>query len=62
VTAREVMNRLRREGWAERPGWGSHIVFRSGDRTVIVPNDPGDLRIGTLRAIYRDAGWQEPPR
>jgi predicted RNA binding protein YcfA (HicA-like mRNA interferase family) len=56
------MNRLRREGWAERPGRGSHIVFRSGDRTVIVPNDPGDLRTGTLRAIYRDAGWQWPPR
>ena len=27
VTAREVMNRLRREGWAERPGKGSHVVF-----------------------------------
>ena len=61
MTAREVMTRLRREGWAGRPGKGSHMKFRKDDRTVIVPNHPGVLSTGTLQAIYRDAGWQWPP-
>ena len=56
------MQRLRREGWAERPGRGSHVKFQKEGRSVIVPNHPGDLRTGTLRAIYRDAGWSWPPR
>jgi predicted RNA binding protein YcfA (HicA-like mRNA interferase family) len=62
VTAREVMNRLRREGWAERTGKGSHVVFtKSGHRNIPVPRHGGDLPLGTLRAISRDAGWQWPP-
>jgi hypothetical protein len=28
---------------------------------VVVPNHRGDLKTGTLRAIYRDAGWRWPP-
>ena len=56
------MNRLRREGWAEQSGRGSHVKFQKESRIVIVPNHRGDLAIGTLRAIYRDAGWQWPPR
>jgi predicted RNA binding protein YcfA (HicA-like mRNA interferase family) len=55
------MQRLRREGWAEQPGKGSHVKFRKDSRTVIVPNHPGDLRVGTLRRIFRDAGWQWRP-
>ena len=63
MTAREVMNRLRREGWAEHPGKGSHIKFtKAGGRMVIVPNHRGDLKIGIVRAIYRDAGWPWPPQ
>ena len=30
MTVREVMNRLRREGWAERPGAGPVIISRRG--------------------------------
>ena len=62
LTAREVMNRLRREGWTERPGKGSHVVFtRPGHDNVPVPNHRGDIPIGTLRSICRAAGWQWPP-
>ena len=62
MTPREVMNRLRREGWAERSSKGSHVIFRKDSRTVVVPNHRGDLKTGTLRRIYRDAGWDWPVR
>ena len=62
MTAREVMNRLRREGWAERSGKGSHRKFmKSGSQSVIVPDHRGDLKQGLLRSICRAAGWEWPP-
>jgi predicted RNA binding protein YcfA (HicA-like mRNA interferase family) len=63
VTAREVINRLRREGWAEREGKGSHVIFSKSDRVNIsVPRHPGDLKPGVLRSIARAAGWEWPPQ
>ncbi len=54
LTAREVMNWLRKDGWAERPGRGSHVVFSKPDRHIIVPNHgDGHVPAGTLRAIAR---------
>jgi predicted RNA binding protein YcfA (HicA-like mRNA interferase family) len=55
-------NRLRREGWAERTGRGSHAVFtKPGQRNISVPNHPGDLSPG-VRSIAQAAGWEWPPR
>ena len=63
MTAREVMQRLRREGWAEQPGKGSHVIFsRRGRKDIPVPRHGGDLPTGTLRAIARDVGWEWPPQ
>lgn len=63
MTAREVMARLRREGWMERSGKGSHVVLtKPGLRNVSVPNHPGDLSPGVLRSIARAAGWEWPPQ
>ena len=63
MTAREVINRLRREGWAERAGKGSHAIFRKpGQRDVSVPRHPGDMKPGVLRSIAREAGWEWPPQ
>jgi predicted RNA binding protein YcfA (HicA-like mRNA interferase family) len=62
VTAREVINRLRREGWAERLGEGSHAIFSKPNSVSIpVPRHGLDLPTGTLRTICRDAGWEWPP-
>lgn len=61
MTAREVIQRLRQEGWAERAGKGSHRVFNKDGRIVVVPTHRGDLPIGTLRSIFRAAGWGWPP-
>jgi predicted RNA binding protein YcfA (HicA-like mRNA interferase family) len=63
MTAREVMQRLRREGWSERPGKGSHVIFtKHGQKNITVSSHGGDLPLGTLRSIARDAGWEWPPR
>ena len=70
MTAKEVMRRLRREGverrrspdFEERTGKGAHRVFRRGDRTVIVSAHSGDIPVGTLRDICRQAGWEWPPQ
>ena len=56
------MNRLRREGWAERPGKGSHVVFLKGAGRVVVPRHRGDIPPGTLRSICQGAGWEYPPQ
>ena len=63
MTAREVMNRLRRESWAERPVAGAHAVFaKPGRDNITVPHHAGSLRSGTLRSIVRAAGWEWPPK
>jgi len=61
VTAREAMNRLRREGWDDRPGKGSHFIFKKMGKRVVVSNHSGDIPAGTLRAICDQAGWEYPP-
>lgn len=55
---REVLKRLRKEGWTERTGKGSHIVFKKDGRTVSVPTSDKEVANGTFRKIKRDAGWQ----
>lgn len=61
MTAREVIARLRREEWSERPGRGAHLVFRRNGRRVVVSQHSGDVPLGTLRVICRQAGWKFPP-
>jgi predicted RNA binding protein YcfA (HicA-like mRNA interferase family) len=56
---REVVKKLRRAGFEfDRYAKGSHEIWRNpetGKRTT-VPNHPGSLPEGTLRAIIRQAG------
>jgi predicted RNA binding protein YcfA (HicA-like mRNA interferase family) len=55
------MNRLRQDGWAERPGRGSHLVFtKPGSAPIVIPRLGGDIPPATLRAICRGAGWNYP--
>ena len=56
---RDVTKRLRSFGFAfDRQAAGSHeILYQSaGNRYTTIPNHPGDLPEGTLRAILRQAG------
>ena len=36
---------------------GSHHKFKKDDKTVTVPHPKKDLPIGTVRNIYKQAGW-----
>ncbi|HEX9646556.1 MAG TPA: type II toxin-antitoxin system HicA family toxin [Alphaproteobacteria bacterium] len=40
----------------QRRGKGSHLLLDFGDRWTTIPNHPGDLPPGTLRAIRRQLG------
>jgi predicted RNA binding protein YcfA (HicA-like mRNA interferase family) len=58
---RDIVRRLQKEGYDLVSVSGSHhkffhLVLR---RRVIVPHPKRDLPIGTVRAIYRDAGWEK---
>lgn len=55
--SREIIKRLRREGFELISSADSHHKFRKGARTVIVPHPKKDLPVGTARNIARMAGW-----
>jgi len=59
--SRDIIQRLLREGWyRHRNGPGDHIQFRHPDRPGKVTIDGErrkDLPLGTVRSIYRQAGW-----
>jgi len=56
---RDVIRRLKVFGFAfERQAAGSHEIWfnKSTRRYTTVPNHPGDIPKGTLRAILKQAG------
>ncbi len=63
MTAQEVVRRLHQDGWREVNQTGSHKKFNHDDKagTVIVPMHRGDIPTGTLRSIFRQAGWEKQP-
>ena len=62
MTAREAIARLRREGWQQRSGKGSHLVFMRDGQITVVSNHKGDIPKPTLRSICKQAGWEYPPK
>ena len=56
---REIIKRLKRFGFTfDRQAAGSHEIWYnpSSGRYTTVPNHPGDMPEGTLRAILKQAG------
>ena len=56
---RDVTKRLKLVGFVfDRQAAGSHEIWyqRSGNRYTTIPNHPGDMPEGTLRAILRQSG------
>ncbi|MBM3145625.1 MAG: type II toxin-antitoxin system HicA family toxin [Chloroflexi bacterium] len=64
MNSREVIARLRKEGWILVHIRGSHHQFKHPDRQgrVTIPHPKKDLPIGTVRSIYKQAGWPWPDR
>lgn len=54
-----VIKRLLADGWTERKGRGDHRNFVKPGHTYVITVDDGprEVPIGTLRNIYRMAGW-----
>jgi predicted RNA binding protein YcfA (HicA-like mRNA interferase family) len=59
MTSREVIARLKHDGWVLVNVRGSHHQFKHPEKPgrVTVPHPDRDLPVGTLRNIFRQAGW-----
>lgn len=57
-TPKQVIARLLADGWVERKGKGDHRNFTKPSHGVVtVDTGVREIPIGTLRSIYRVAGW-----
>jgi len=58
VTAREVVAAPKADGWVLARTNGAHAQYRhvSKPGLVTVPMHPGDLPVGTLKSIEKQAG------
>ena len=63
-TSRDLIEKLKKQGWFEVAQKGSHVQFKHLVQVgrVTVPHPKRDVPIGTLRSIYRQAGWPLPPQ
>jgi len=59
MNSADIISRLSAEGWAEVHVKGSHYKFKHPTKPghVAVPHPKRDLPLGTVRNIYRQAGW-----
>jgi predicted RNA binding protein YcfA (HicA-like mRNA interferase family) len=60
MTVREVLKRLRDDGWSVYEQTGSHIQLKHPVKKgrVTIPNHKGDLKRGTLHSILKQAGLE----
>jgi len=60
TSSREIIKRLKADGWTEVDVRGSHRQFKHPDRSgkITVPHPKKDLPIGTVLSIYKQAGWE----
>ena len=59
MNSREIIRKLKADGWVHVRTKGSHYQFRHPDKggLVTVPHPKKDFPIGTLKAIMKQAGW-----
>lgn len=57
--SRKLIRLLERDGWYLVEVRGDHNKFKHPTRSgrVTVPHPNKDIAIGTLRSVYRQAGW-----
>ncbi len=55
--SRDIVKRLKTEGFELVSVKGSHHKFRKGAIVVVVPHPKKDLPVGTARSIARQVGW-----
>ncbi|MBB4120685.1 type II toxin-antitoxin system HicA family toxin [Martelella radicis] len=57
TNSRKIIKHLENDGFELVKVTGSHHKFKKDDKTVTVPHPKKDLPIGTVRNIYKQAGW-----
>lgn len=59
MDSRQVIKRLEAEGWILVRVKGSHHQFKHPlrGRLVTVKHPDSDIPVGTLRSLFRQAGW-----
>ncbi|MCA9995388.1 MAG: type II toxin-antitoxin system HicA family toxin [Anaerolineales bacterium] len=59
MNSRDIIAKLKADGWVLVHTRGSHYHFKHPTKSgrVTVPHPKRDLPIGTIRSIYRQAGW-----
>ncbi len=59
VKPRDIAKRLEADGWTKRGGKGDHVNYKKpGHGLVTLDMGVKEIPIGTLRGIYRIAGWE----
>jgi predicted RNA binding protein YcfA (HicA-like mRNA interferase family) len=64
LSSRDLIRRLERDGWTLQRVSGDHHIFTKpgGRRPIVVPHPRQTLGKGLVRALFRQAGWDWPPR
>jgi predicted RNA binding protein YcfA (HicA-like mRNA interferase family) len=62
TNSRDVISRLKEDGWTLDRVQGSHHHFKKAGFPFIVtvPHPRKDLPVGLVKAIYDKAGWPRP--
>ncbi len=57
--SRKLIRKLEADGWVVVAQRGSHVQLKHPEKPgrVTVPHPKLDLPAGTVRSIYRQAGW-----
>lgn len=57
--SRKLKKLLEADGWFEVARRGSHVQFKHADKPgrVTLPHPKKDLKEGTVKSIYIQAGW-----
>ncbi len=60
MNSKEIIKRLESEGWVRVNTKGSHQKFKHPNKKgiVTVAHPKKDYPIGTLKSIFRQAGWK----
>lgn len=58
MNSKDIIKRLKQDGFEHTHTTGDHWKFKKAERIVVVPHPKKDLPIGTVRNIYRQAGWE----
>jgi len=59
MNSRQITKKLKAEGWILHHTKGDHHQFKHPDKPgkVTIPHPIKNLPLGTLRNIFRQAGW-----